>query len=109
MSNMNELIEKISERKGLYDAILDAQRQAGKGTLTKKEYVERLRTLFQGAGIEVDLEQLEAFVAQNEKVEISGENLENVVGGNRNQQENEKRPCSPYWAPCPKHCSGDND
>lgn len=108
MSDMNELIEKISERKGLYDAILDAQRQAGKGTLTKKEYVERLRTLFQGAGIEVDIDQLEAFVAQNEKIEISGENLKNVVGGNGNE-ENGEYPCSPYWAPCPKHCSGDND
>lgn len=109
MSDMNELIKKIAERKGLYDAILDAQRQAGKGTLTKKEYVERLRTLFQGAGIEADIEQMEAFVAENEKVQISSESLENVVGGNGNKEENEKRPCSPYWAPCPKHCSGDND
>ena len=105
MSDMNELIEKISKQEGLYDAILDAQRQEGAGTLTKKEYVERLRTLLQGAGIEVDTEQMEAFVAENEKVPISGESLENVVGGNGN----EKRPCSPYWAPCSKHCAGDND
>ena len=106
MNNMNDLIKKISEHEGLYDAILDIQRQEANGKLTKSEYADKLVSLLHNAGIELESQIIEEFTAKCGDVELSDDELENVAGGGLGLCPECDHICGQkQWEPCPQHCA----